>query len=352
MDGEEWLKNRRIMNNLLMKGDLSWMESACQVADSMFLERISQYENQIIPDLEHEVYKWAIDVTIATLTGASVYRDCHKHLKDQLEILAVKVKQIFEKTIKLQLISARSAEYYGLLRWKRFEQVVTEALKCSKHLLEEIHNNFLGQDGLFYKMTQVSLSKDLIERIIVDLILGAGDTTSNTLSWALYALAKNEDVQDRLRLEMQLKTKPKESLVKNIIKETLRVYPSAPFLTRTLPDPTSICGYLIPANTLIVMSIYTSGRDSRYFKNPEKFVPSRWVRDAWEEMPKTMASLPFGLGSRSCVGRRIAEIALFDTLSTLVLNYNITTDNGNDVGAVLRMILKPNKPLRLRITKI
>lgn len=350
MDGEEWLQNRRLMNALLMKGDLSWIESSCYVADSIFLERISQYENQIVSDLEQKLYKWSMDVTVALLIGANTYKECYKDLEKFVEKLAEKVRQIFETTVNLQLISAKFAEKYRFKRWRNFEESVTEALDCSRIILQEIRSRFMGTDGLLYKMVEANMDQEIIDRIIVDLILGAGDTTSNTLSWALYSLAKNEDIQEDLRI--QLKTEHKTSLVRNIIRETLRLYPSAPFLTRILPDPLSICGYLTPPNTLIVMSIYTSGRDEKYFKNPGTFLPNRWNRESFGDFRTTMASLPFGMGARSCIGKKIAETSLYDTLGKLVVNYKIELDNAKDVDGILRMILKPSESLRIKFNKI
>lgn len=350
MDGEEWLQNRRIMNNLLMKGDLTWIESSCQVADAILMERLTEFENDIVPDLEQELYKWSMDVVVALITGADNYKTCYKDLTKQVETMARKVREIFETSVKVQLISAKFAEKYNLRRWKKFERSVTGALECSRSILEEIRNNFMGSDGLLYKMTQENMTKDVVDRIIVDLILGAGDTTSNTLSWALYCLAKNQDIQNDLR--ETLKTEPKTSLVKNVLRETLRLYPSAPFLTRIIPDPISLSGYLTPPNTLIVLSIYSSGRDEKYFKDPEKFLPNRWERNLLEQFPKTMASLPFSMGSRSCIGRKIAETSLYDTLSNIVLKYKVELENTKEVREVLRMILKPSQLLRLRFTKI
>lgn len=351
MDGEEWLQNRRIMNNLLLKGDLSWIESSCKAADSALLTRFTKYENQIIPDLELEFYKWSMEVTIAILIGSDTYKRHYKHLEKHVELLAIKVRQIFETTVKLQLISAKLAEKYNIRRWRRFEKAVSEALECSNELLKEIRNNVPLHDGLFYKMSKENMPQELIDRIIVDLILGAGDTTSNTIIWALYLLAKNPEVQETLR--QNSKVEPKTTpLVKNIIRETLRLYPSAPFLTRVLPDPLSICGYSTPANTLIVMSIYTSGRDDKYFKDPGIFMPDRWLRNRLGDIPKTMASLPFAMGSRSCIGRKIAETSLYDTLEKLVINYKVEIDDEEEVSHVLRMILKPSKMVGLKFKKV
>ena len=63
-----------------------------------------------------------------------------------------------------------------------------------------------------------------------------------------------------------------------------------------------------------MLSIYSSGRDERYFENAASFLPERWDRKAKKEKAAVIdafASLPFGHGKRACVGRRLAEAQIF-----------------------------------------
>ncbi|NXX15227.1 CP27B protein, partial [Podargus strigoides] len=57
--------------------------------------------------------------------------------------------------------------------------------------------------------------------------------------------------------------------------------------------------------TLVTLCHYATSRDSRLFPAPDAFVPERWLRRGG---PHPFASLPFGAGKRSCVGRRLAEL--------------------------------------------
>lgn len=58
--------------------------------------------------------------------------------------------------------------------------------------------------------------------------------------------------------------------------------------------------------------MYTSGRNDDYFDEPEQFMPERWVRDVngKNQVKNNFACLPFGLGARGCIGRRVAEIQM------------------------------------------
>lgn len=97
-------------------------------------------------------------------------------------------------------------------------------------------------------------------------------------------------------------------LVRGCMREAMRLYPVAPFIGRFVDLNAEIGGYLIPKGTLVLASLYTSGRDPLNFSHPNKFTPERWLRDESGEhnVFKSHASIPFAMGSRSCIGKKIA----------------------------------------------
>ncbi|NXQ92666.1 CP27B protein, partial [Nyctibius grandis] len=66
--------------------------------------------------------------------------------------------------------------------------------------------------------------------------------------------------------------------------------------------------------TLITLCHYATSRDSRLFPAPDAFVPARWLRGG-TATPHPFASVPFGAGKRSCVGRRLAELEVTEALA-------------------------------------
>ncbi|KAJ8918680.1 hypothetical protein NQ315_015000 [Exocentrus adspersus] len=319
MDGEEWLHFRKIMNRLLLRGDLSWIEKSCEIASDLLLERIKYYseKNMEFPDLEKQLYKWSIEVIVSVLLGPNTYKSNNESLQSLLEDLANKVQLVFETTSKLMLYPAKIAEKYRLPAWRRFEKSVKSALESATNTIDILRNKFNSGDGLLFKMEQEEINRNDINRIVKDC-----DKTA------------------------------KKTLIRNILRETLRLYPVAPFLTRFLPDTAVVAGYTIPAKTLVVMSIYTSGRDEKYYKNPAVFLPDRWVRNSTHNTVNQQASLPFGMGARSCIGKKIAEAQLQITLSKIINNFNVELCNPRNIDIILKMVAKPSEPLRLKFNKI
>lgn len=73
--------------------------------------------------------------------------------------------------------------------------------------------------------------------------------TAFSTQWALFLLGSNEDVQNKfaeISSNLELEETIKSPYIKGIIKESLRLYPTAPFLTRILPDDCLIAGHLVP----------------------------------------------------------------------------------------------------------
>lgn len=69
------------------------------------------------------------------------------------------------------------------------------------------------------------------------------------------------------------------------------------------------------------MSLYSSGREESSFPEPLEFQPDRWLRDesGYKNVTCPQASLPFAMGARSCIGRKIAEIQISTTVHMVSL---------------------------------
>uniref|UniRef100_A0A4W3GCY5 Uncharacterized protein n=1 Tax=Callorhinchus milii TaxID=7868 RepID=A0A4W3GCY5_CALMI len=91
-----------------------------------------------------------------------------------------------------------------------------------------------------------------------------------------------------------------------VLKETLRVYPTIPGTRRWLQRPCVIDGIHIPAPVSVILSTYIMGRMAKFFDDPLRFDPERFSPDA----PKPYyCYFPFALGPRSCLGQVFAQVS-------------------------------------------
>ena len=120
-------------------------------------------------------------------------------------------------------------------------------------------------------------------------LFAAHDTTSTALTWSLAYLATNPKIQDKLQKELdsvleggRLPTGddlPKLEYAEKIFKETLRIRPSVWALSRLTNEEYTRGEYVIPSNSIIFMSQYAMHNSTKYYTNPDKFIPERWTKE-------------------------------------------------------------------------
>ncbi|XP_052425854.1 25-hydroxyvitamin D-1 alpha hydroxylase, mitochondrial [Carassius gibelio] len=211
---------------------------------------------------------------------------------------------------------------------------------------------------LTYFLSQAGVPLKSVYSNVTELLLAGVDTISGTLSWSLYELSRHPEVQTALRDEVRRVMKDRSvpeardvaamPLMKAVIKEILRLYPVIPANARVITDrDITVGGYLIPKNTLITLCHYATSRDPRQFCDPDEFVPKRWLSRSEGSHP--YASVPFGVGKRSCVGRRIAELELYLALSRILMHFNVEpAEDSGPVRPMTRTLLVPERQINLR----
>ncbi|XP_043302436.1 25-hydroxyvitamin D-1 alpha hydroxylase, mitochondrial isoform X1 [Cervus canadensis] len=194
---------------------------------------------------------------------------------------------------------------------------------------------------------------------VTELLLAGVDTVSNTLSWALYELSRHPEIQTALHAEISAALGPGSStqpsatalsqlpLLKAVVKEVLRLYPVVPGNSR-VPDKDIYVGeYIIPKNTLVTLCHYATSRDPAQFPEPNSFRPARWLGEG--PAPHPFASLPFGFGKRSCMGRRLAELELQMALAQILIHFEVQPEPGSaPVRPMTRTVLVPERSINLQ----
>ncbi|GMN62292.1 hypothetical protein TIFTF001_031379 [Ficus carica] len=160
---------------------------------------------------------------------------------------------------------------------------------------------------------EFSLTTDNLKAIIFD-IFGAGTETSATaLDWAMAELIKNPRVMKKAQNEVRDVFCRKGSVdetaisemtyLKSVVKETLRLHPSAPLLVpRECGQKCEINGYEIPAKTKVLVNAWAIGRDPSYWTEPESFIPERFLDSPIDYKGTKFEYIPFGAGRRICPG--------------------------------------------------
>lgn len=159
-------------------------------------------------------------------------------------------------------------------------------------------------------------------------LAAAHDTTTHTLAWALWLLARHPEWRTA------------EGLAP-LLKETLRLYPSGWIGSRRTARPVDFGGTHLPRGTLALYSPYLSGRDPDLWDAAEAFRPQRW-----ESSPPAWSYLPFGGGARLCLGVHLANLLLTEALA-LFLDGDLIAIRG-DPTPLPGVTIGPRGPLVVR----
>ncbi|MEZ4451390.1 MAG: cytochrome P450 [Nannocystaceae bacterium] len=158
----------------------------------------------------------------------------------------------------------------------------------------------------------------------VGIFLAGYETTALALSWGVYLLMRHPAAMARLKAEVRdnlgdrrltLADLPRLPYSRQILMESMRLYPPASWLPRVAAEDDVIDGVRIPAGATVLLPIYVYHRHPELWSDPEAFNPDRFGA-AESEGRHGFAFIPFGAGQRLCIGK---ELALLEGQSALVM---------------------------------
>ncbi len=201
------------------------------------------------------------------------------------------------------------------------------------------------------------LSESEVRDELVTLFLAGHETTSQALTWAWYLLARNPNAERTLHAELDsvlagrapgYDDLPQLPYTEQVLKEAMRLFPPAYMLARRAQEATQIGEWPVARGSEVVMWIYHTHRDARWFPEPEAFQPERFAPDAEAKLPK-LAYVPFGAGARACIGKVFAMIEGQLLLATIAQRYRFELASRGTVRARPRVTLGPRDPLRMML---
>ncbi|XP_031636156.1 probable cytochrome P450 4ac1, partial [Contarinia nasturtii] len=131
-----------------------------------------------------------------------------------------------------------------------------------------------------------------------------------------------------------------------VIKEALRLYPPVPFIGRVLGEDTIIDNVKLPAKTIIHIVIFMLHCDPKYFPDPEKFDPNRFINN---EIKHPFAYVPFSAGQRNCIGQKFAMMELRTAVGEIIKNFKLVPiTKPEDVVIISDLILRARDPIRVK----
>ncbi|KAH9619194.1 hypothetical protein KSS87_013037 [Heliosperma pusillum] len=200
---------------------------------------------------------------------------------------------------------------------------------------------------------EVSFSMIHVKALLMDMVVGGTDTTSNTVEFTMAELMNKPAVLKKVQEELDTVV-GKDTIVEEhhiyklpylqaVMKEALRLHPALPLLVPHCPSETCIIGgYTVPKGSRVFINVWAIHRDPDIWPNPLEFDPERFLNAKFDFSGNDFNYFPFGSGRRICAGIGMAERMVLFALASLLHSFEWKLPKGEELtleekfGIVLR----------------
>ncbi|XP_065721075.2 ecdysone 20-monooxygenase isoform X2 [Drosophila suzukii] len=329
-------------------------------------------ETLVVPSFEDLANLMGLEAVCTLMLGRRMgFLAVDTQQPQKISQLAAAVKQLF--------ISQRDS-YYGLGLWKYFptktyrefakaEDLIYDVIsEIIDHELEELKKSAACEDddaaGLRSIFLNILELKDLDIRdkksAIIDFIAAGIETLANTLLFVLSSVTGDPGAMPRILSEfceyrdtnILQDALTNATYTKACIQESYRLRPTAFCLARILEEDMELSGYSLNAGTVVLCQNMIACHKDSNFKGAQQFSPERWIDPATENFTVNVDSasivVPFGVGRRSCPGKRFVEMEVVLLLAKMVLAFDVSFVK--PLETEFEFLLAPKTPLSLKLS--
>ncbi len=371
-EGEDWQRHRKITSEALNVKNVKSFFPVLKDKTDKLLHKFQNFEKQgTIIDLQKEFMGFTIDVTTTIAFGyeTDVINNKKNEFQKHLEHIFPMINKRITAPLPLWRYIKNKADKQLLIALEEIEKLIhtfiddaQQRLKTNPELKEN-PSNFL--EALLVEGEKTTFSNEEIFGNVFTMLLAGEDTTSNSISWAMYYLAQHPDIVNQIRSEANqiLGSEPcptnnkqlaELQLTKAAALEAIRIKPTTPQLYMQAIEDVVINDIAIPSGTNIILQTKVAQNSEAYFSNPDEFNPQRWLNQGCpvdhKHSPNVLKS--FGGGSRFCPGMALAINEMVIVLATLCKNFDFKLAvNPEDVEEFFAFTMSP-KNLKVKLQSI
>ncbi|CAL8313516.1 unnamed protein product [Lota lota] len=352
---EQWYKQRRIMDpafsSLYLRSLMgtfneraeNLMDELTKLADSKKEAKMLQLVNRVTLDV---ITKVAFGMDLDLVNHDSPFP---KAIETCLKGMVANVRDVFfQLNPKNRPFIKEVREACQLLRTTGEAWISNRrtAIQNGDNVPKDILTQIIKSAGQEDEITEED--EDLMLDNFVTFFIAGQETTANQLGFCIMELARRPDIMEKVQKEVDSVLGMKQEIsyddlgeftyLSQVLKETLRLYPSAPGTSREVSADMTIAGYNIPGGTIYMFNTYVCGRMDKFFKDPLMFDPDRFHPDA----PKPYyCYYPFALGPRSCLGQKFAQMEAKVVMAKLLQRFEFSLVPGQSFDILDTGALRP-----------
>lgn len=353
-EGDFWQQQRKLTQLAFSHNRINaYKEIAIAQTDAM----VDRWRNSTVIDIHSEMLDLVLAIVGESLFGPEILNDFHKlseSMKFAMRHINVRSKSLFlfsdyfptqQNRTFLSSMSEIDEIIYSLIRQRR--KLDNERDDLLAIMIDKIY-----EDGH-------KLSDEQIRDEIVSFLSAGHETTASSLSWLFYLISQHPDVQMKLQQELEnlsaeqsldLANLSKFPYFEKVVKEAMRLYPSAWLMGREAIQDCEVAGYQLRSGSIFLISQWVMHRDPRYFVNPESFNPDRWNEDLSKKLPN-YAYFPFGGGTRLCIGKTFAIMEIFLISSFILQRFKLEFPASFSTSPSPAIALYPKQGMKIIVSR-
>ena len=359
--GDTWRRQRAMIDPTLtlMRVNRAFpqMEEGAEACEEELAQRATDGE------------RFSLDLTMSHLTADIICRTVfsrgleHKAAHDVFEAFTVFERSVAQVEIRRLILDKA---------WTRIPQKedVLEACRLIRGHIGELLDGHLEAGASFDDIASKVIEardaenkaftrKELIDQLGV-LFLAGHETSASALTWVFYILATQPALVARIRAEItevcgdepiSFEHVKRLNFVRNVFRETLRLYPPITFLPRVANERTKLGDTHVRKGALIMVAPWVLHRHKRFWRDPDVFDPDRFLpeREKAEQTPG--AYIPFGIGPRICAGAAFATIEAQLLIARLFRRFDFHVEQPDAVQPAARLTTRPTEQVMCRVTR-
>lgn len=347
-EGNFWLKQRRMYQPAFNKDNIKIYSNAVIESSNALIQRWEMFNQKDIPiNISQEMMKITLEIIGKTLFStdvSSVTNTVWHSLTLALKFINNRTKyNPFNLPISFPTPNnLRFAKALRLLDNVIFE--IIEKRRKSSFQYDDLLSRLMNSRDE-ESVTQMD-DKQLRDEVMT-VFLAGHETSANVLTWTLYFLSKYPETEYKVYEEIKnnlgerivvYDDLPKFVYTTQVLKEIMRLYPPVWLLGRQSIEEDFIDGFKIPKGMHLRISPYVLHRHPKFWNNPEKFDPDRFVNDKEKKLHK-FAYIPFGAGPRLCIGQNFAMIEMLIITLLIVQKYKLALvpDQSTEIGQLITL---------------
>ncbi|KAI3465046.1 hypothetical protein Pfo_021709 [Paulownia fortunei] len=338
----------------------------CKVKVRDMVKHLRTKEGEVM-NLEDIMFATLANIISSVLTSKNLF-DIEGQAKDDYKVMMALVNEVIEKTTTFGLVDFLPI-LKGIDFWSKGKAMdVYRKIKLTWgdiiHERRSVRrdNPSATQDFLNIVLADNTFSEDQIGNALMELLIGATDSTTITTVWLMVELIRNKEKLSTVRDEIAQTVEGdeiNESLLSQChyfqacIKETLRLHVPAPLLVpHRATETCKVNNYVITKDSMVLVNAWGIARDPNYWEDAASFKPERFLDSKIGYRGTHFEYLPFGTGLRMCPGSTVAFKNIQMLVGSLLHCFDWSLPNGADPTTIdtnekYVTTLKKEKPLLL-----